>query len=305
MVQILGLGILIDDAIESILQKDERKDIFKERNALIQKTYKAILPDRLASEFQPKTKTLQVLADKLESISPPIDISNVMREVSKLLDKSVKVEPRYNKGISVEQSYKSGKIFDLSKIDFDKLQEEFKKGRKRTLAEQLKRSIEMRLNALCLLNNSRMDFMEKFNQLIEEYNAGSMNVEEYYTQLLEFVKKLNAEEKRAISENLTEEELAVYDLLMKPGLHLTQKEILQVKQIAQDLLKKLKAEKFVLDWRKKQQAKAAVKLCIEEMLESLPSSYSNDIYSQECNLIYEHIYNSYYGSGKSIYAIQA
>jgi type I restriction enzyme R subunit len=293
---------LIDDAVESILENEERQSIFKEKNAIIQRTYKAILPDKSASEFQPVVKILQVLADKLGSISSPVDISDVLKEVSEILDKSVKVEVKQVTDSVI--GYKAGRIIDLSKIDIEKLQDEFNKGHKRIKAEQLKKAIEVRLDALYMLNKTRIDFMESFQQLIDEYNAGSMNVEEYYRQLLEFVNSLHSEEKRALSENLSEEELAVYDLLMNPSLKMTQEETLKVKKIAQDLLKELKSKKLVLDWRKKQQARASVKLCIEEMLENLPSVYSTDDYRKKCGLIYQHIYDSYYENDKSIYTHQ-
>ena len=293
---------LIDDAVECILENEERQSMFKEKNAIIQKTYKAILPDTSASEFQPVVKLLQVLADKLDSISPTVDISDVLKKVSELLDKSVKVEVRYL--AETRGEYKAGKILDLSKIDIDKLQEEFNKGHKRTLSKQLQNAIKLRLDALYILNNSRIDYMEKFQQLIDEYNAGSMNVEEYYKRLLEFVKNLDDEEKRALSENLSEEELAIYDLLVNPPLKMTQKDILSVKKVAHDILEKLKSEKLVLDWRKKQEPRADVKLCIEEILDNLPSVFSTEIYRQKCGLVYQHIYESYYGSGMSVYAHQ-
>jgi type I restriction enzyme R subunit len=189
----------------------------------------------------------------------------------------------------------------LSKINLDKLREEFKKGRRRILAEQLRKAIEVRLRAMLLLNRSRIDYMEKFQQLIDEYNAGSMNVEEYYRRLLEFVKGLDEEEKRALSENLDEEELAIYDLLVNPPLKMTQKDIMSVKKVAHDLLEKLKSGKLVLDWRKKQQARASVRLCIEEILENLPPIFTAEIYRQKCGLVYQHVYESYFGSGRSVY----
>lgn len=315
---------LTDDAVECILENDERQAQFREKNAIIQKTYKAILPDTSASEFQPVIRLLQILAEKLGSISPTVDISDVLSEVSELLDKSVKVEARHVAEKPDEHEYKAGRILDLSKINLDKLREEFKKGRRRILAEQLRKAIEVRLRAMLMLNGSRIDYMEKFQQLIDEYNAGSMNVEEYYRRLLEFVKGLDEEEKRALSENLDEEELAIYDLLVhpvrysasdktkpsdryisnvvNPPLKMTQKDIMSVKKVAHDLLEKLKSGKLVLDWRKKQQARASVRLCIEEILENLPPIFTAEIYHQKCCLVYQHVYESYYGSGRSIYS---
>ena len=292
---------LIDNAIECILEDEKRQIILKEKNTIIQKIYKSILPDKSAGEFQPVIRILQVLVDKLGSVSPVINISDVCYKVSQLLDKSIKVETRYNGIKENPQEYKAGKILDLSKIDINKLQKEFKKGRKRILAEQLKKAIEVELNALYMLNKSRIDFLQKFQRLIDEYNAGAMNVEEYYRQLLEFVNNLNKEEQRALSENLSEEELAIYDLLTNPSLQMTKEEILSIKKIAHDLLEKLKSEKLILDWRKKQQARASVRLCIEEILENLPSVFTNEMYNQKCDQVYQHIYDSYYGSGLSIY----
>jgi len=295
----LGCVSLIDDAIECILENDERQAQFREKNSIIQKTYKAILPDTAANEFQPVVKLLQVLADKLGSISPVVDISDVLAQVSEVLDKSVRVEKRHVS--DVKDEYKAGRILDLSKVDFEKLQEQFKKGRKRMLAEQLRKAIEARLRALYMLNKSRINYLDAFQKLIDEYNAGSMNVEEYYRRLLEFVKNLNEEERRSLSENLSEEELAIYDLLINPPLKMTQKEVMSVKKVAHELLEKLKGDKLVIDWRKKQQAKAAVKLCIEEILERLPPVFDSDLYHQKCGLVYQHVYESYYGCGKSVY----
>ncbi|MBN2828808.1 MAG: type I restriction endonuclease subunit R, partial [Candidatus Cloacimonetes bacterium] len=292
---------LTDDAVECILENDERQAQFREKNAIIQKTYKAILPDTAAGEFQPVIRLLQILDEKLRSISPAVDISDVLTEVSELLDKSVKVEVQHAAEEPGEHEYKAGRILDLSKINLDKLREQFNKGRRCILAEQLRKAIEVRLRAMLMLNKSRIDYMEKFQQLIDEYNAGSMNVGEYYRRLLEFVKGLDEEEKRALSENLNEEELAIYDLLVNLPLKMTQKDILSVKKVAHDLLEKLKAKKLVLDWRKKQQARASVRLCIEEILENLPPIFTTEIYLQKCGLVYQHVYESYYGSGRSVY----
>ncbi|HOJ87211.1 MAG TPA: DUF3387 domain-containing protein, partial [Elusimicrobiales bacterium] len=184
--------------------------------------------------------------------------------------------------------------------------EEFEKGKKIIIAERLKKAIEVKIQALYMLNKSRINFLEKFQELVNEYNAGSVNVEEYYKKLLELVESLNKEEKRSISENLTEEELAIYDLLTKNApIDLTQKEILKVKKIAKELLEKLKKEKLVIDWRKKQQARASVKLCIEEVLEELPESFNSDLYHQKCELVFQHIYDSYPDKGENIYTIRS
>lgn len=112
---------------------------------------------------------------------------------------------------------------------------------------------------------------------------------------------MDVEDKRAIAENLTEEELAIFDLLTKSEVNLTKQEEKEVKQVAKELLENLKREKLVLDWRKRQQSRAAVQLAIEEALDRLPQSYSNEIYEQKCEQVYQHIYDSYQERERSIY----
>ena len=185
----------------------------------------------------------------------------------------------------------------------DALRKHFAKSRKRIEIERLKGAIEAKLAQMIRLNKSRVDFQETFQKLIDEYNAGSKNVEAIYEELLEFIKKLNDEERRHISEQLSEEELALLDLLLKPRLEITRKEELEVKGVAKELLEKLKNEMIVLDWRQRQQSRAAVKLCIEEMLDRLPRVYTPEIYKAKCENVYQHVYDSYFGPDRSVYAM--
>ncbi len=151
------------------------------------------------------------------------------------------------------------------------------------------------------LNRCRMDYLEHFQQMIDEYNSGAVNVEMTFERIVEFMKNLDAEEKRTISENLSEEELAVFDLLTKPEMSLTKKERNQVKRVARELLETLKREKLVLDWKSRQQSRAAVRLTIEERLDDLPLAYPKEIYGTKCDLVYQHIFDSYFGPGMNIY----
>lgn len=136
------------------------------------------------------------------------------------------------------------------------------------------------------------------------YHAGSRNVEWFFNELINFAQDLNTEDKRAIANKLTEDELAIFDLLTKPEIKLTKEEELEVEQVARELLETLKKEKLVLDWRKRQQTRAGVEVTIKDILDKLPQSYSTEVYEQKCLEIYQHIYESYSGQGSSIYEIE-
>ena len=65
----------------------------------------------------------------------------------------------------------------------------------------------------------------------------------------------------------------------------------------------LKEEMLVLDWRKRQQSRAAVLVSIEDTLDLLPRIYTPDLYQNKCDAIYRHVYDSYFGQGQSVYAL--
>jgi type I restriction enzyme R subunit len=289
---------LLDDAVEAIVVNDESKRKFLFLASNVVGLYKAILPDPAATELSHRCRSIAVIAEKIRSLIPQADISEVMGKVETLLDNSIAAEGYIIREVEAEKRY-----VDLSKIDFEALKKHFEKSRKHIEVEILRGAINSKLKRLIRLNRTRINFLEKFQQMIDEYNCGSMNVDEFFRRLTEFAQELNQEEKRGITEQLSEEELAIFDLLTKPEMSLTEKEKKEVKKVAKELLVTLNNGKFVLDWRKKQQSQASVRVAIEQVLESLPQCYTKNLYQRKCNLIYQHIFDSYYGEGGSIYSI--
>jgi type I restriction enzyme R subunit len=288
----------VDEAVEKVILNDDLKQRFLQLASTVSRLYKAILPDALASKYTPECALISVLADKVRSFLPPPDISAVMGTIEDVLDRSIAAQ-----GYVIRERGDGFGRVDLSQIDFEALQKAFQRGRKRTEAERLRALVGQKLQAMVALNRSRVDFVAKFKEMIDEYNAGSMNVDEFFRQLVVFAKQLSAEEKRAVSENLTEEELALFDILTKPDPVLTKAEEAVVKKVAKDLLEKLKAEKLVYEWRRRQQSRAAVRLWIEHSLDALPRAYTPGIFEKKCERTYEHIFSSYYGEGGSVYAL--
>ncbi|KUK66635.1 MAG: Type I site-specific deoxyribonuclease, HsdR family, partial [Parcubacteria bacterium 34_609] len=286
---------MLDDAVDKVLINDDIKNQFISLANDIKKFYKAILPDLQADRFRKYYELFRAIQEKIYSLSPEIDISEVKEKLETLLDESVMVVDIQK---DKEKYYKNK--FDLSKIDFEKIRKAFFEGKKYIEAEKLKNAVSRKINLMVMLNKSRKEFLEKFQKLIEEYNSGAINIEMFFKELMDLAKQLNEEDKRHIREGLTEEELAVFDLLYKPNL--SEKDEKQVKLAARELLVRLKQEKLVLEWRKKQQARASVIVTIEDVLDRfLPESYGKDIYQEKCQQVYQHIYDSYFGAGKSIY----
>jgi type I restriction enzyme R subunit len=292
---------LLDDAVEALVTSEEIKRRYLDLANTVQRLYKAVLPDPTAREFAAEGAPVQVIADKIRALTPPADISLVMQQVEGLLDQSIATEGYVIREASAP--YGDTHWIDLSKIDFEKLAEKFKTGRQRTLNEKLKGTVAQKLMAMVRLNRTRMDYLERFQAMIDAYNAGSLNAEEFFQQLVAFSRSLNAEEQRGVGEQLNEEELALFDLLTKPQIDMSDADRDKVKSTARELLAALKAGKLVLDWRKRQQARAEVRVTIEKLLDqSLPRAYTPELFEQKTTAVFQHVYDAYYGAGRSVYA---
>ncbi|MBF0433561.1 MAG: DUF3387 domain-containing protein, partial [Fibrobacteria bacterium] len=173
---------------------------------------------------------------------------------------------------------------------------------KNTDLEALKVAIRAKLEKLVRLNRTRTDFTEKFEELIESYNAGSRSIEELFEELMRLSNSLDEEQERHVRENMSEEELVIFDILTRPAPELTEAERKEVKKVARELLEKLKAL-LVLNWRQKSTARSKLKLLIEDTLDlGLPRAYSPEMYNQKCSAVFEHVYESYPERGTGVYS---
>jgi type I restriction enzyme, R subunit len=205
----------IGDAVDALISPDPLRREFFLHERLVITLYNAVKPDPAALEFAGRVACLVAISDAIRAkLNPnPADISAVLGGISKLLDASI---------TGVDMPAKPAPVMDLSKIDFQALRHRFKESKhKNTELEVLKAAIRVQLEKLIRLNKTRADLSEKFEELIECYNAGSRNIEELFEELLKFTRSLHEEAQRHVRENLTEEELVVFDILTRPGPELS------------------------------------------------------------------------------------
>ena len=278
---------LIQDSINALIAPDPRRRDFFAHERLVSTLYRAVKPDPAALEFASRAACLTTLADGIRTtLNPnPTDISKVMGEINDLLDESITGHEIRDQGPPA---------LDLSKINFEALAQRFKESKhKNTDLEALKAAIRAKLEQLIQLNRTRADFAEKFADLIESYNAGSRSIEEMFQELVKLSASLNDEQQRHVRENMSEEELVIFDILTRPAPALSTEERSEVKKVARELLARLKAL-LVLNWRQKSTARSQLKLTIEDTLDNgLPRAYTPELYHQKCSAVFEHVYESY------------
>ncbi|MGJ8681184.1 type I restriction endonuclease subunit R [Paraglaciecola sp.] len=288
---------LLDNASE-ILLEPKNKEEFTAFIRQVNRIFKAIMPDDSANQYVPYRIAINIIYSQMRLKSgltiDDEDVLDVVRnQVNELLDESIST-------IKIQSNLPEP--VNIANIDFDALATMVAsiEKPKQSDAEKLKNLIERKLQPMVLKNKTRQDLQQKFQDLIEEYNLGAYTAEEFFNRLKEFINELEHEEKRTVREGLTEEELAVYDLMIQDA-PLTDKERNQVKEIAKTLTEKMQ-EILVIDWRKKQRTKARVKNMIEEVLDSLPETYDDDLWPKTCSEVYMHIFEKYPGQGQSVYA---
>ena len=129
----------INDDVEVLLKSEEAKKRYLNYANLVERLFKAILPDRSANEIKPIRDAIVALADAIKNVSSPdeVDISSVVSKIEAVLDRSIKITKPLVSDVVGEFAAK----LDLSKIDFDKLRKQFEKSRKRTELEKLKGAV--------------------------------------------------------------------------------------------------------------------------------------------------------------------
>ena len=287
---------LLDAASEALLDPKYR-DEFISYLRQINRIFKAILPDSRADGFVRERVALNIIYRQMRVKSglevDDSDVLDVVRhQVGELLDEAIE---------TIHIGSNLPEPVDISAIDFEALAEMVAKQNRpgRSDVERLKVIIARKLVPMVERNSSRQDLQDRFQQLIEQYNLGAYSAEQFFEELKQFIGELEQEEQRTLREGLSEEELAIFDLLCSE-VTLSEKERNEIKRIAHDLLEKLRAL-LVIDWRKKQRTKARVDSLIKDMLDELPEQYDDALWSRTCERVYLHVYDKYAGEGVSVY----
>ena len=187
--------------------------------------------------------------------------------------------------------------FDISAIDFDLLRREFAKVKKKNLVlKDLEELIRMKLDKMLFANPERINYYERYQQIIDDYNSEQdrATIEKTFMDLMDLANSMNQEEQRYVREGFaSDEELSLYDMLFREDL--SKNDIKKLKEVAASLLQKIKTKISELDhWTDKQETKAAVDNLIRDTLwAQLPECYdevSISVYRQQ---IYEYVYTRY------------
>lgn len=288
----------IKKAVDCVCLNETSRTKFELLAREVFRKYQALYPDELVKQFIKDFNGIEAIYGQLNQLTKDADVTSIILQLQQVVDETVIIEKNL-------ASDPKGVYVDLSKLDFAKLKAAFAKTEKKnTVVFDLQRAVEQKLKRMLQQNPLRMEFYERYKEIVDDYNKGKdlEDTLKAFEKLYEFVEKLNAEEARAMRENLDEETLAIFDLL-RSGKTLVGDELKDVKKVAADTLIKLKSEKLTIDrWRESLQITAQVKTLIFDSLQYLPQqSYSDNEVAEKSDLVYQHIYTVYPG-GNSFFA---
>lgn len=214
-------------------------------------------------------------------------IERARNQLSRILDRSVAASESEDE--NTEIIVNGEKVIDLSGIDFENLRKEYRQAKYKAIEiEDLKAYIEKLLEDMLNRNQTRRKFSERYQNIVDKYNSGTNECEYYFEELAKLLEDLKNEQNRHTLEGLTEEELEIYDLLIKEK-KLSKEELQRVKLASKNLYKKLSDNSdnlFVIDWYKDIKTQELVKKEIMNSLdEDLPESYDKDVFKSKTDLL--------------------
>jgi len=280
---------LFADYANIVVGNDEIRNEFKVLANTADNLYESLRPDIFKMDFDPRYKdAILYLHGVVEGKIRPDKLDAAKERINELLDQSVMVAEA-TRAYTINES---GKEIDISKMDIDELREMFKRVRNKNLEiANLREHIEKKIEQMLRKNVTRSDFAERFRNIIDAYNAGGSQTDDFYEKVLKFMEELRAEEERHIKEELSEAELEIFDLLRKEKL--TKDEEQRVKLAAKELYATLvsrKSELFIVGWQNDAKPKERVRSAIISCLnDALPESYDRDIFAAKSDRVYQHI----------------
>ncbi len=275
--------LLLEKYANTIIGKLEEKKKFLNLASDLQNAYRSVLPDPSAEDYYKEVTAVRVLASRIRDVgSQSIDVSQVKKDLEDLLDKSIQA------GQYVIPQHK--KIKDLSILDAEALQTFFAGlDNKNLQVESMTTELDQKITEMVKKNKKRAKFMDRLVNLLQEYNSGAHDIDQLFESLIILAKDLTVEEQRTVKENLSEEELAIFDLLVKENLN--PDEVASIKGATHELLTNLEPL-LVPHWRDFETNRAGVKIAISDLLfTKLPEPTYTEI---ECELKGFEIYNFVY-----------
>jgi len=276
------------DAVDALYASDEAKRRFEIMARQVFIRFKALLMEPSALAYAERHDNIEAIYKKLQDRRDAADVTEVLKELHRIVNEAIRAA-------TPGGDQAEGLTVDLSRVDFEKLRSEFaaKVRRKHAALQDIRDVVERKLAQMLARKPLGMDYYKKYQEIIADYNREKdrATVETTFAQLVALAASLDAEDRRAAEEGLTDGELALFDLLFKETISKTERE--RLKQASRSLLSSLRdLLRPMPDWTQNTATQAEVRVLILDTLwRSLPRPPFNDADTEElANRVYEYVW---------------
>ena len=281
----------LQDAANAVCGSIEDKKSFSTYASELKRLMKYTDRDDVTGHMRRQCEAIAAIYGMLQKKRKHTDTTDLMVEINAIINDYVEIEPQQPNAITAPPR------FDISAIDFDLLRREFAKTRRKNLLmRDLDEAIRRQLDKMVFANPKRIDYYERYREIIQSYNGEQdrATIEKTFLDLMDLADRMSREEQRYAREGFaSDEELSLYDMLFRDDL--SKNDIKKLKTAASDLLRKIKVKISELDhWTDKQETRAVVDTLIRDVLwETLPECYNNDDITEYREKVYEYVFTRY------------
>ena len=276
------------EAVEAVYTNDEAKRRFEILARQVFARFRALLTEPSAYAYAERHDNIEAIYKKLTERRDTADVTELLKELHRIVNEAIRTQ-------APGDDQAEDLILDLSQIDMEKLRDEFAKKvrHKATAIQDIREIMEQKLSEMLARNPLRMDYQQRYEEIVAAYNREKdrVAVEETFRRLTELMDELDAEQKRAVEEGLSEDELALFDLLKKDDLGKAERE--RVKQSSRDLLAAIKARLAELDrfWEKEQTKADMQVFILDEIFTNLPTPpFTVEDKEAVASVVYDHVW---------------
>jgi type I restriction enzyme R subunit len=287
----------IQGIANALVRQEDVKFNYLSRSWYVYHLYQALLPDKDVSQFASRIHIFRQIQQTIFAAMNCVNIAEVLAQTRRIIAEETTIYdyvPRWSRD---NPDAALGK-FDLSKVNFDELGRRIQTENPYLQTEQLRSFLQQKLQQMIQVNPKRVSYLDRLQEIIDKHNENSANNADYPAEIVEFAREVHEEELRSSREQLSEEELAIADMLMLSEPQ-AEADWQQIKELGRQLLARLKSSGNLVDnWYNKPAMNSGIKMIIREVLDNLPqASYPKVLFDQKCEEIYRYIRAYYRDAG--------
>ncbi|MDD2273241.1 MAG: type I restriction endonuclease subunit R [Desulfuromonadaceae bacterium] len=270
--------LVLADAVEAVYTSDESKRRFEIMGRQVFIRFKGLVTEPAAWLYAERRDNIEAIYKKLTERRDTADVTALLKELHRIVNEAIRAQT------TAADPPAESTFYDLSNIDLEKLRDEFarKVRRKATAIQDIREIVEQKLADMLKRNPMRVDYYKRYQEIIADYNREKdrVSIEDTFTRLVDLAASLDEVQRRVMEEGLTEEEYALFSMLLRDDLSKADRERLKI--ASRSLLREIQALLAPLEqWTQKEQTQAEVEVFIlDHLYPLLPSPPFTDFDKQ-------------------------